>query len=177
MWYSFSATQTTMTIAVFPEQRRFGAVIQCSSSACGALTSVACANGFDGDVVQLPLNDLVPGTRTSFAFTTATLRRWTIRLFALRGRGFGITIGIEEQHSVPDAMEYGRIEQRLVHAGHRAPGSLIHWSCAMRPVAWCCMHRCARMQLVTLPVEVALSPGCVHCARERRKDVRMRLAW
>ncbi len=50
-----------MTIGVFPNSTQFGAVMELYTGVCGALVSTACANGFDGDPVQLPLNGMVPG--------------------------------------------------------------------------------------------------------------------
>lgn len=176
VWYSFSATQATMTIAVFPNSDQFGAVIQLFSGACGTLTSVACANGFDGDVVQLPLNDLVPGNtyfvRVYNGYYTTPLDDPGYSLCV--AEGFGITIGIEEQHSVPDAMEVRpNPSNGSFTLATGAPGSLI-------PLELCdaagrmVLHASVRTDAAgNATVEVALSPGSYTVRVNDGKDVRI----
>ena len=98
VWYSFVATQSLMTIGVFPNSTQFGAVMELYTGVCGALVSTACANGFDGDPVQLPLNGMVPGNtyyvRVYNGYSNTPYDDAGYSLCV--AEGFGIAIGIEE---------------------------------------------------------------------------------
>lgn len=65
VWYSFIATQTEMTIGVFPNSVEFGALIEAYSGNCGALSIIACANALTGNV-EAPLNGLTIGNMYNF---------------------------------------------------------------------------------------------------------------
>lgn len=98
VWYSFVATQPLMTIGVFPNSTQFGAVMELYTGVCGTLVSTACANGFDGDPVQLPLNGMVPGNtyyvRVYNGYSNTPYDDAGYSLCV--AEGFGIAIGIEE---------------------------------------------------------------------------------
>jgi len=65
VWYTFTATQSEMTVGVFPNSVEFGAIIEAYSGSCGALSNIACANGFTGNV-EAPLSGLTIGTTYYF---------------------------------------------------------------------------------------------------------------
>lgn len=99
VWYSFTATQTGMSLGILPHSLQFGPIVEVFSGSCGSLTSVACTNGFTGDTLEINMNTLVPGNVYSiqvyngYGSTPTDDAGYDLCLI----EGLGINIGVAEE--------------------------------------------------------------------------------
>lgn len=106
VWYSFIATQAEMSLGILPHSVQFGPIIEVYAGSCGALTSLACSNGFEGDTLEINMNALVPGN----TYFVQVYNGYISTLNAQAGyglclvEGLGINIGVTERVAGSDAL-------------------------------------------------------------------------